>query len=270
MLLTEQGKEFLDNMGLYRDFGLHTIVNISGVEVLKNNKVIPISTIYLESDEGDILFVADYCTPKDEKELIAKIKQELDITKEKNFVISENEGPEKNQEMIKYIAYSDPEIRPVLFNGEVDIQDNKVQIVNNKIVLNDAESTPTNFLVTLFSPDDSLEDKINLIQEVDKKKNALAAIIEQLIMITAVLQKETVLPKIIEANGDELPGIVFKDENGKYKAILIGQDKPEVVSNFKISKNCTWEDINSQIKNNDFINDKTDEFIQKLMEENDL
>ena len=88
MLLTKQGKEFLDNIDDYREFGLHTLVNISGIEILKDNKIIPVSTIYLESDDGDILFVADYCTPRDEKELIAKIKKSLEITKERNFLIS--------------------------------------------------------------------------------------------------------------------------------------------------------------------------------------
>ena len=270
MLLTKQGKEFLDNIDDYREFGLHTLVNISGIEILKDNKIIPVSTIYLESDDGDILFVADYCTPRDEKELIAKIKKSLEITKERNFLISENEGPEKNQEMIKYIAYSNPDIRPVLFTGEVSLDDNKVQIVDNKIVLNEQEESPTKFLTTLFSPDDSLDKKIQLIEELNKKKNSLSLIIEQLVLITAILEKDTVLPKIVEANGDEFPGIVFKNEKGKYQAMIIGREKPELVNKFKILKGSTWAEITDNIKNNDFINDRKDEFIEKLMKENQL
>lgn len=266
MLLTEQGKEFLENISLYKDFGLHTLVNISGIEILKNNKILPVCTIYLESDEGDILFVADYCTPREEKELVTKIKKNLDIKKELNFTIKENEGKEKDQEMIKYIAYSNPDIRPVLFSGEVQLDDNKVSIKGNKILLNDEENRPQNFITTLFSPDNSPETKLKLINEIDKRKNELMAIIEQLLLLSSVLGKEAVIPKIIEANGDAVPAIVFKDELGKYKAVTIGVDKPELVSKFKIMKDFTWSKLIEQVNNNDFINNNKDELIEKLIE----
>ena len=165
------------------------------------------------------------------------------ITKERNFLISENEGPEKNQEMIKYIAYSNPDIRPVLFTGEVSLDDNKVQIVDNKIVLNEQEESPTKFLTTLFSPDDSLDKKIQLIEELNKKKNSLSLIIEQLVLITAILEKDTVLPKIVEANGDEFPGIVFKNEKGKYQAACTDHCLSYLRSDVKVGRLGQWWEI---------------------------
>lgn len=266
MILTEQGQEFLENMSSYSEFGLHTLVNIGGIEVLKNNKILNVCTIYLESDDGDILFVADYCTPKEAKELTTKIKRVLDIKRERNFTIEDTVNKSKNQEMIKYIAYSNPDIRPVLFSGEVELDENKVTIKNGKILINETEDSPQNFLNTLFSPDNSPETKIKLINEVEKRKNALMAIIEQLILLSTALSKETVLPKIIEANGDESPALLFKDETGKYKAITIGTEKPDLVSKFKITRDSSWNELIEQINNNNFINNNKDELIEKLIE----
>lgn len=270
MLLTEQGQEFLENMNLYREFGLHTLVNIGGIEILKKNRILTVCTIYLESDEGDILFVADYCTPREAKELTAKIKKTLDITREVNFVIEETADTSKNQEMLKYIAYSNPDIRPVLFSGEVELDDNKITIQNGKILLNEAEDSPQNFLNTLFSPDDSPETKIKLINEVEKRKNTLSAIIEQLILLSTALGKETVLPKIVETNGDEFPALLFKDETGKYKALAIGTEKPELATRFKIVKDSSWNELIEQINKNNFINNNKDELIERLIEGNEL
>lgn len=270
MLLTEQGKEFLENMNMYKDFGLHTLVNIGGIEFIKNNKILTVCTIYLESDEGDILFVADYCTPKESKELTTKIKKSLEIKKEMNFTIEDANDTLKNQEMIKYIAYSNPDIRPVLFSGEINLDNNKVTIKNGKILLNEKENSPQSFLNTLFSPDDSPETKIKLINEIEKRKQNLMAIIEQLILLSTALGKETVLPKIIETDEDEFPALLFKDESGKYKAITIGQEKPKLVSRFKIIKNSSWNELIEQINNNNFINNNKDELIEKLIEGNEL
>lgn len=270
MLLTEQGKEFLENMSLYKEFGLHTLVNIGGIDILKGNKILPVSTIYLESDEGDILFVADYCTPKEEKELTKKIKQEFDITNEKNFVINENENPEKAQEMIKYIAYANPDIRPVLFDGEVEINNNKIVISENKILINESEDSPQRFLSQLFSPDDSKETKIELINELEKKKVELVEIMEQLIVLTSALQKETVLPKVIDVDGNDTLGIIFKDEKGKYKALTVNNEKPEVISSFKIIRDSSWTEISEGISKSDFLNNTKNELIEKLIEGKEL
>ena len=242
MLLTEQGQEFLENMDLYKEFGLHTLVNIGGIEILKKNKILSVCTIYLESDEGDILFVADYCTPKEAKELTAKIKKSLEIKKEVNFIIEESTDASKNQEMLKYIAYSNPDIRPVLFSGEVELDENKVTIQNGKILLNEAEDTPQNFLNTLFSPDDSPETKLKLINEIEKRKNNLMAIIEQLILLSTTLGKETVLPKVVEANGDEFPALLFKDETGKEIKNKYGYFKNAIIININ-KLNYEYEDL---------------------------
>ena len=265
MVLTEQGKQFLDNISLYKGYGLNTIVNISGTELLKGNKILPVSTIYLESNDGNILFVADYCSKKETKQLIDKISEALDIRQIKEFIIKENEGPERDQEMITYIAYADPDIRPVLFSGETEINNNKVNIADNKILLNEEEAKPQVFLAKLFSPDDSVETKVKLEEELEKRKTSLLDIVEQLLAISAALHNETVIPKVIDIDGVLIDAIVFKDEFGKYKAMTITDNKPEIISKFAIKKDSSWEKIADNVANSDYMNNKKDELIERLM-----
>ena len=270
MILTEHGKDFLNNPELYKDFALHTLVNIVGTEIIKDNKIMPICTYYLESDDGDVLFIADYCTPKEAKELEEKINQELNIKINRRFEIKENASKEKDQEMIKYIAYSNPDIRSVLFTGNVNYQGNEVSINGSKLLLNNQETSPRHFLTKLFSPNESAEEKIKLTQEIEKKRLALLDIIHQLVNIANTLQNDTVIPKMIYYKGDSCPAVLFKTEYGRYNAIAIGEHKPEVVTDIKIAGDCSWSDISNAINNNQYINNTKDDIIEKLLERTDL
>lgn len=269
--MTEHGRDFLEHPAMYRDFSLHTLVNIVGTEIIKNNKILPICTYYLESDDGDVLFIADYCSPKEAKQLEAKIKKELKITMNKRFEIVEAVPKEKNQEMIKYIAYSNPDIRSVLFTGSVKYGNNEVSIQKNRLLLNQKETSPREFLIRLFSPDDSVEKKIELAQEVEKKKAVLFEIAEYLAYIATTLENESVIPKLVEYEGEDQPSILFKTEQGRYNAIVIGKEKPVLLAKIKIAGNCSWGDISKAIEENDYINNtKEDNLIEQLLGGMDL
>jgi hypothetical protein len=268
MILTEYGKTFLDDPSVFVEYGLNILVNICGTEIIKDNKILPICTYYLESEDGNVVFLADYCTPKEAKKLEDKIKTSIEIKKEKKFEIKENEDKSRDQEMLRYIAYSNPDIRSVVFSGKAEIQGNSILISNNKILLNSEETSPKDFLIKLFSQDNDTEKKIELISEIEKKRLLLEEIMQQLIYIANTIQNNTVIPKIIENDGENQPAILFKDNNGKYNAIAIGKRKPEVVNKIKIISDCSWDKIKEAIENNEFINNKTDNLIEQLLEGN--
>lgn len=265
MILTDDGKEFLGNLKAYKNYGLNNMVTISGIEILKNNKILPVCTLYIEADDGSIIFIADYCSVEDVKKLKEEISKEITIKTDKNFSIEEGSDKTNNQDIIKRIAYADPDIRPVLFSGETVINDSKVTIENNKILVNGEENTPQNFILKLFSQNDSPQKKVLISQEIEKKKNVLEQILQNLIAMDSLIKKEGVTPKIIDTDGKEHPAILFR-ENGKYKAFLLGQQSTEIVNKFKIKDNLTWEETFDLIKDNySFSDSKEDELITKLL-----
>jgi len=248
MILTNDGKEFLENLKIYKAYGLNNIVTISGIEILKDNKILPACTLYVEAEDGNIIFVADYCSETDVKKLKEQISKEIEIKSDKNLSIEETQDKANNQEVIKRLAYADPDIRPVLFSGETIVNDNKITIENNKILLDGEESSAQNFILKLFSEKDSPEKRIFISKEIEKKKNILSQILENLVTMDSLINKEGVTPKIVNVEGENYPAILFR-ENGKYKAFLLGTENKKIINKFEIKENLTWEQTFELIKN---------------------
>jgi hypothetical protein len=249
MIITEDGKQLLNNLSLYKNYGLNNLVTISGIEILKDNKILPVCTVYLEADDGSIVFVADYCSEEDVKKLKEEISKEIDIKSEKNLSIEEDSEKSNSQDIIKKLAYADPDIRPVLFSGKVEIADNQITIENNKILLDGQETSAKTFILRLFSEKDSVENKMLVLNEIERKKNILTQILENLATMDTLISKEGVTPKIIETDDKEFPAILFR-ENGKYKAFILDNDNSRTVNSFEIKDNLTWEQTFDLIKGN--------------------
>jgi hypothetical protein len=264
-MLADGANNILKNSDIYKQLKFNRLLIIDGMEVIKENQILPISTLYLENEDGNVLFVADYCSKSEVEKLKDTLCEKLDINDCKRFNIVSNPKPEFNQQMLAYLIYANPDLRPIIYGNSISINDKEINIKDNKILVDGEELTPEVFLQILFNEDDSDKKKI-VISEIQNKKDQLLLLITYLTNIEQILQNPSVVPKMVDIEGKKYQAILYRNKNGKYVANVINGNNFQLRDDFSISANLSWDDIIKTIK--DLGSIKEDIILKKIIQKN--
>lgn len=248
MVTSERINDIVKNADAYKKMGFDKMTIIQGIDIVKNNKILPVSTIFIEDQDGHILFIADYCSAIETKDIKKQLKDNLDIKKCDVFNIVVNPLPEFYQKIIAYIIYSDPYLRPIIYGDSVSVNNNKIEIKNGKILVNKKELSVEQFLDSIYG-ENYIDNKDSFLTKVSDKENKIKELLNEIHRLKELVSKYYIVPKMIDEEGKIYKGFLIRDKNGKYCAKIIKNDRLEDTNDFVISSNLSWNDFINAILN---------------------